>query len=247
MKLTIVGCGDAFGSGGRMNTCFHVASEGSTFLIDCGATTLVGLKRLGLKVETIDTIFISHLHGDHFGGLPFFLIDSLYCTKRTIPLTIVGPIGTEARLKAANDALFPGAVPDELPFALTFLELEEREPIEGPGVTVTPYEVRHPCGATPFALRFDIEGKIVAFSGDTEWVEGLVDACKGADLMITECFHFTGTHAFHLSLENIMESLPRIAPKKVLLTHMSKDTLARAHTINDPRLLVAFDGMTMKL
>jgi ribonuclease BN (tRNA processing enzyme) len=58
MKLTFVGCGDAFGSGGRFNTCFHVETAATRFLIDCGASSLVALKRLGIDRNAIDTILI---------------------------------------------------------------------------------------------------------------------------------------------------------------------------------------------
>ncbi|MBN9259735.1 MAG: MBL fold metallo-hydrolase, partial [Hyphomicrobium sp.] len=64
-KLTIVGCGDAFGSGGRLQTGYHVDLGHHRFLIDCGATSLIGLDKLRLDPNAISTIFISHLHGDH--------------------------------------------------------------------------------------------------------------------------------------------------------------------------------------
>ena len=48
MRLTFVGCGDAFGSGGRFNTCFHVEAANTRFLIDCGASSLIAVKALGI-------------------------------------------------------------------------------------------------------------------------------------------------------------------------------------------------------
>ena len=48
MRLTVVGCGDAFGSGGRGNACFWIESAGVTVALDFGATALVGVRRLGL-------------------------------------------------------------------------------------------------------------------------------------------------------------------------------------------------------
>ena len=75
VKLQFIGCGDAFGSGGRSNTCFHVTGEDVNVLIDCGATSLPALKREKIAREAIDLILITHFHGDHFAGLPFFLLD----------------------------------------------------------------------------------------------------------------------------------------------------------------------------
>ena len=83
MRLTIVGSGDAFGSGGRFNTCFHLAAVGRNFLIDCGASTHVALRVRDIDPNTVDAIVLSHLHGDHFGGIPFILIDAQYLGRRS--------------------------------------------------------------------------------------------------------------------------------------------------------------------
>ena len=90
MKLQFVGCGDAFGSGGRFNTCFHLTGARTNLLIDCGASSMITLKRLGIAANDIGTILITHFHADHFGGIPFFMLDAQFFSKRTQPLTIAG-------------------------------------------------------------------------------------------------------------------------------------------------------------
>jgi ribonuclease BN (tRNA processing enzyme) len=67
MKLTVIGCGDAFGSGGRFNTCFMIDSGDRRVLLDCGASTPVALKARNVDLNSIDGVILSHLHGDHFG------------------------------------------------------------------------------------------------------------------------------------------------------------------------------------
>ena len=109
MRLQFVGSGDAFGSGGRFNTCFRVEGPSGDFLIDCGASTLIALRKLGIDPNAIGTIFISHLHGDHFGGLPFFILDAQFYSRRRTLLTLVGPLGFRARLSAAMEVFFPGS------------------------------------------------------------------------------------------------------------------------------------------
>src|SRR5215813_10985266 len=102
MKLTIIGCGDAFGSGGRLQTGYQVEWAGRRFMIDCGATVLIGLNRLALDPNAIDTIFISHLHGDHYVGLVWWLIHAQHVGQRTQPLTVVGPPGRSTPARAAS-------------------------------------------------------------------------------------------------------------------------------------------------
>ena len=76
-------------------------------LIDCGASALPALKGQGIEPNRIDAIILSHLHGDHFGGLPFLLLDAQFLSRREKPLTIAGPPGTRARLDAALEVFFP--------------------------------------------------------------------------------------------------------------------------------------------
>jgi ribonuclease BN (tRNA processing enzyme) len=247
MKLTVVGCGDAFGSGGRLQTCFHVATSDTSFLIDCGATTLIGLRRVGIDTNTIPTIFISHLHGDHYPGLVWWVVHAQHVAKRTKPLTVVGPEGIEARFKAAAEALFPGSTGVQRRYDLKFVELAREVPLEVGSVRVTPYEVLHSSGAPPYALRFEVDGKVLSFTGDSEWVESLVSAGRGADLYIMECYHFEGEPRFHMSWRTIQSHLDRIAAKRILLTHMAEPMLARRGEVADPRVVLAEDGMVLDL
>src|SRR5262245_39406913 len=247
MRLTVVGCGDAFGSGGRLQTCYHVEHGPTRFLIDCGATALIGLNRLRIDPNSIDTIFISHLHGDHFAGLVWWLIHAQHVAKRTSPLTVIGPAGVEARFLTAAEMLFPNSTTVERRFALCFQELARQQPTQVAGVRVTAFEVSHPSGAPPYALRFEFGGKVLAFSGDTAWVDSLVDAGAGADLFIMECYQFGGAPRFHMSWTKIAAELDRIGAKRVLLTHMATDMLERRGEIVDRRCTLAEDGLVLDL
>ena len=77
MRMHILGCGDAFGSGGRNQSGYLVEANDRLFLLDCGPTTLLAMKRAGIDPGRLDAILVSHLHGDHFGGIPFFFIEYL--------------------------------------------------------------------------------------------------------------------------------------------------------------------------
>jgi len=77
MRLHILGCGDAFGSGGRQQSAYLVEASDRLFLLDCGPTALLAMKHAGFDPRLLDAIILSHLHGDHFGGVPFFYLDDL--------------------------------------------------------------------------------------------------------------------------------------------------------------------------
>jgi ribonuclease BN (tRNA processing enzyme) len=246
MKVTIIGCGDAFGSGGRLQTSYLVEAADTQFLIDCGASTLIGFNRLGLDPNAVPTIFISHLHGDHFSGLVWWLLHAKHVGKRKTPLTIVGPQGIEKRLRTASEALFPGSMQAALKHELTFRELAREERLEVGRVAVTPFEVSHPSGAPSYALRFEAEGKVLSFTGDTEWVESLVPAGRGADLYMMECYTFENEPRYHNSWATIRAHLDRIGAKRVLLTHMATGMLERRGEVSDSRVVLAEDGLVLE-
>ncbi len=178
MQLQFVGCGDALGSGGRLNTCFHVTGSRVNFLIDCGASSLPGLKRLGIVSDDIDLILITHFHGDHFGGLPFLLLDAQF-TRRTRPLVIAGPAGIETKLAQLMETLFEHSSKTKPRFDLSVVALAPEESRSFGEVKVTPYPVVHGESGGPFlAYRIEAEGRVIAYSADTEWTETLIPAAR---------------------------------------------------------------------
>ncbi|GEP09100.1 MBL fold metallo-hydrolase [Methylobacterium gnaphalii] len=242
MRLQVLGCGDAFGSGGRFHTCFHVEAERTRFLIDCGASSLIAIRRFGVDPNDIDTVFITHLHGDHFGGLPWLILDGQLVSRRTKPLVIVGPPGTEARLFAAMEALFPGSSTVERRFAVDVREIEAGTPLTVGEVKASAFTMRHPSGAPSQALRLESGGKVVAYTGDTEWVDAIVPAGREADLMIAEGYTIERPVKFHLDWATLKARLPEIAPKRLMLTHMSEEMIA--HPADG--YIAAEDGLTVE-
>src|SRR5215204_2863119 len=244
MQLRFVGCGDALGSGGRFNTCFHVTGNSVNFLIDCGASSLPALKRLGIAREAIDLILITHFHGDHFGGLPFLLLDAQF-TRRARPLVIAGPVGIETRLANLMEALFEHSSKTKQRFDLSFVALEPEQSRTFGEVKVTPYPVVHGESGGPFlAYRIEAGGRVIAYSADTEWTDMLVPAARGADLFIAEAYYYEKIVKNHLSLTTLEAHLGEINAKKLILTHMSDDMLGRLGSLP---YIAANDGMTVEL
>lgn len=227
-----LGSGDAFGSGGRLQTCFLLTTAGGRFLIDCGATALSAMRRFGVEPNDLEAIVLSHLHGDHYGGLPFFILDAQLMSKRTAPLTVAGPRGAERRLREAMEALFPGSSTAERRFRVEVRELEPARRTPVGSLAVIAFEVRHPSGAPALALRIEIDGKTVAYSGDTEWTEALIDAARGADLFIAEAYFYDKRVPYHLDYRTLREHLHELGAKRVVLTHMSDDMLGRVDALD---------------
>jgi ribonuclease BN (tRNA processing enzyme) len=242
MQLRFVGCGDAFGSGGRCNTCFHVTGDAVNFLIDCGASSLPALKRQDIARDDIDLILITHFHGDHFGGLPFLLLDAQF-SRRTRPLVIAGPEGIEARLAQVMEASFENSSKTKQRFDLDIVTLLPVTTARFGEVSVTPFPVVHGESGGPFlAYRIEAEGRIIAYTADTEWTETLVPLGHNADLLIAEAYTFDRPVKNHLSLKALEARLADIKPKRLILTHMSEDMLGRAVPFE-----TASDGLTIEI
>jgi len=246
MHLTIIGSGDAFGSGGRFNTCFMLKTAKATLLIDCGASVLPALNAQNVDRNAIDAIVISHLHGDHFGGLPFFLLDAQFLARRERPLLIAGPPGTQARLEAAMEALFPKSTGSKWKFAWQVKEIAVGVPDDVLGHAIVTAEVIHQSGAPSTALRLTDGDKTFAYSGDTEWTDALIPIARGADLFICECYAFAGKLNGHLSWEGLQPRLGDLGAKQTMVTHMNPTMLARLDEVRAGGVLVAEDGLRME-
>jgi ribonuclease BN (tRNA processing enzyme) len=242
VRLRFLGTGDAFGSGGRLQTCFHVENGDLRFLIDCGASSVIAMNRGGIVPNLIDAILVTHLHGDHFGGVPFFLIDARHASKRERPLTLAGPPGLEKRLAEAMEALFPGSNDKPYDFPIRYVELRPRQRAEIGSLAVTAHAVVHPSGAPSYALRVECGGKTLAYSGDTEWTDELLDAARDTDLFICECFAYDQKVPYHIDYRTLLANRDRLTCRTLVLTHMSEAMLARLDSID---IECAEDGKTI--
>jgi ribonuclease BN (tRNA processing enzyme) len=246
MKLTIVGSGDAFGSGGRLNTCFFLQTTKAALLIDCGASTLPALKGQGIEPNRIDAIIVSHLHGDHFGGLPFLLLDGQFLSRREKPLTIGGPPGTRARLDAALEVFFPKSTGSKWKFEWHVEEIAVGVPSGVLGHSLLTAEVIHQSGAPSTAVRLSDGEKSFAYSGDTEWTDALLPIARDADLFICECYAYAGKLTGHMSWEILKARIADLGARRLMVTHMNPTMLARLDEIRAAGVLTANDGLTLE-
>ncbi|WP_421765523.1 MBL fold metallo-hydrolase [Ekhidna sp.] len=243
MELTVLGCGDAFGNGGRNNTSFLLSASGEHVLLDCGASTLIRLKHEGINLEDISTIIITHFHGDHFGGIPFFLISSMFEHPRKKPLTIIGPKGVNKKVYDLQEAMYPGTAEATMELAISYLEYEEGIPLIIGNKTIVAWEVDHSIPSIPHGVRLEWQGKKIAFSGDTSWTDNLIPLSKETDLFICECNFLDKVSFGHLSYTELLDTFNKFETKQLWLTHMADEVIDADHFI----LNRLSDGQKLKI
>jgi ribonuclease BN (tRNA processing enzyme) len=244
MKLHILGCGDAFGSGGRNQTGYLVEASDRLFLLDCGPTTLLAMKRAAFDPSHLDAIILSHLHGDHFGGIPFFFIEYLYQKTKDNPLTIAGPPGTEERVRELFGIMYgSGQSEREIP-PTRFEVLLPEQTRSVNGIEIFPFRVPHQTHDVSLGLRVGYEGKQILFSGDSAWTDLFIDHSRGVDLFLCECSFYSEQPGMHVNYFALQANLSRLNCKKLVLTHMGEEMLARRNKL---AAISAEDGMVIEI
>lgn len=243
-EVVFLGTGDAFSAGGRQNSAYLVRRAGASLLIDCGAATLGSLKRHSLSVQEIDTIVISHLHGDHIAGLPFLFLHLLYVEPRSAALTIIGPPGVESRVRLLFGAMYSDTAAEPLPFPLDFIEAQHGLRIDADGWRIVPFRVPHQDNPPSFGYEIGCDDRKIVYSGDSGWTEEFLLHTQGADLFICECSFFETRLDTHLDYPRILENLGRFGSKRIVLTHLGQEVLEHEPEVS---LEMAHDGLVISL
>ncbi len=244
VRVTVLGSGDAFGAGGRLHSAYLVEAPGVTFLLDCGPTILQSLKRMRFDTTRLDFVAITHLHGDHFGGIPFLFMEYRYENPRTRPLGIHGPAGLERRVTKLFSALYEKSAEEPQPHAVHYGELQAGHVAEVEGVRITPLRVPHVPELVAFAYRIDVAGRSILYSGDSAWTEDFVQHTRGVDLFLCECSTFETHLDIHIAYPEVAARARDLGCKRLLLSHLGKEVLERQSEVS---LECARDGMTLEL
>ncbi len=154
--------------------------EGSVYLFDCGENAQMRLLQAGIKRSKVETIFISHMDGDHIFGL-FGLLSTLQLQRRNKPLKIIGPEG----LKKMIDAVLE-ATTLQIEYELQFKELKSDFEHEVVLEQEDFYVEARPLKHTTFCIGYRLQEKDKP---------GKVDAQKATDAGITEDAHFKALKA----------------------------------------------------
>ena len=241
VRVGFLGSGNAFADGGRSHACIHITAPGVSLLLDCGGSALPAITRA--NAAPIDAIAISHLHGDHFGGIPYLVIQQHF-SGRTRPLAIAGPRDLAARLRGAEQALYPDFFGrTRLGFEVTLTTLTaEDTPLGGALVSALP--VRHAAESDPHGLRVRVGRTLIAYSGDATWSEHLPRVAQGADLFICEATNFSQDDPAHLSYRTLMAHRDELDCRRIVLTHLGSSTLAH---LAELEIEHAIDGLELEI
>jgi ribonuclease BN (tRNA processing enzyme) len=195
---------DAFGSAGRFQTCISVQWQDGHILIDCGASSLIAMKRSGVDPTSIDAVAASQFHGDQ------------QFARRKRALVVAGPPGLRERVLLAMEVFIRAP---RTPIAPSqWNSSSSRDPTPVDAATITADEVRHPSGAPACALRAAAGGRLVAYTGDSEWSEAPVEVARNADLFICEAYFFDKAIQYHVSYTTPRLHLPEWCAKRIVLT-----------------------------
>ena len=246
MRATVdfLGAGDAFNAAARCHASYLVRAPSACFLLDCGPTILLALKRASIDGNDIDAVFLSHLHGDHFAGVPFLLLSWVYETRRQRPVTVVGPPGTEERVQTLYRTMYKELASRPLPFEFRCIEVDPGERRQIGAVDLFPFRVPHQEKEISLGLRCAVDGKTILYSGDTGWTEDLVTHSQDTDLFICECCYYETRVDFHLDYPRLRENHRRFGCRRLVLTHSGAEVEARRAEID---LEVAHDGLVVEL
>lgn len=244
VRVRFLGTGDAFGSGGRNQSSYLIETKRTCFLLDCGPTALLALKRFGIDPARVDSILLSHFHGDHIAGLPFFFLEWLYQTPRGKEVEIAGPAGIQERAETLFSVMYAPGRAEQLRPRLRYTELKPDQSTSLGEIEVFPFRVPHQIDAVSLALKIRISDKTILYSGDSPWTEALAHHSQGADLFICECTHYRAGGADHLSLEELLTHRGELKSRRVILTHLGAEVLSHLHEVPYE---CATDGMVLEV
>lgn len=223
MKLTVVGCSGSFAGPESPASSYLVTAEheGRTWriVLDLGNGSLGALQR-HIDPADLDAVVISHLHPDHCIDLTGLYVMRTYRPKGPLAdrLPVHAPAGAAERLAAAYEGIEEGGMTTVLDFRTMLADTEIRI---GPFV-VHPFRVNHPVEA--YGFRVEADGRVLAYSGDTDSCEALSPLFADADLVLVDSAFVEGrddARGIHLTGRRAAEAAVAAGGvRRLMLTHI---------------------------
>ncbi len=195
MELVLLGTGCPQCDPDRRGPSSLVRAGGKQFLVDCGSGVTQRLVEAGTKGAAIDALFLTHLHTDHLVDF-YQLVVSSWHQGREGAQRVFGPPGTKAFVEGTM-ALWASERaqriahekrPSLAAFQIDVTEIGPGTVWDEGGVRVAAVAVAHQPVRHAFGFVFESGGRKIAFSGDTAYCPALIEAAKGADALVHECF-----------------------------------------------------------
>ena len=282
IDVTLLGTGDPVPRVDRFGPAILVEAGEYQLLFDAGRGVTQRLVQLGHSLSDIDAVFITHFHSDHLSGLPDLWLTGWLPPpwgRRTEPMRVIGPEGIADILDGFRQAFGPDIqirlVDEQLPPRGIEFDIREYSAdgivFDEEGVTVTAFAVDHGQYIKPsYGYRVDYAGRSVVLSGDTRFDENLIEAARGADVVIHELAAAREEMlAFDDRIQLILDHhttpeeagivFDRVGPKLALYSHLTllsspdspevtvEELIQRTRTNYSGRLLVGEDLMRIEI
>ncbi|MBY9076563.1 MBL fold metallo-hydrolase [Nocardioides sp. WL0053] len=253
MRLTVVGCSGSYPGPDSPASCYLVEADqdGRTWrvLLDLGSGALGRLHRHADPLS-IDGVFISHLHPDHWFDMSGYYVLRKYHPAGAPPrIPVYGPRGVAKRLAEAYGLAENPGMTEEFDFH----EYDDEGTVSVGPLTVEVRRVLHPVDA--YAMRVTSQGRSLVYSGDTARCEALVDLARDTDLLVAEASFREGEEnppELHMTGKEAAETAVRAGAGRLVLTHIPpwydpKDALEEARPVFEGPLELAVCGATYDL
>jgi ribonuclease BN (tRNA processing enzyme) len=245
LTVTLLGTGDAFASFGRTQAGYLIEAPDSRVLIEAGPGLIPALKNHHVPTDSFDLLLISHLHGDHYAGLPFLILDYLWERPRKKVLTVAGPPKLEERTWELMRIMFPRFKLEEVKHKFKFVVIEDGFSKRFGKFQVRAIRSPHTTPDVSLSYRVSTGGKSIVFSGDSGWNDELVKLSHGADLFLCECTYFESAQLkFHMNYPLLAANRDKFKVGRMVLTHLGREVLSRE---NEIAIEMGFDGMKIDL
>lgn len=224
LDLTFIGTGNAFAPGGL---CWNGFLVNRSVLFEAPPQALMSLNQLGISVDEIDTVVLSHHHGDHFLGLPFLLLWWKHM-GRTRPVRIVGPPETELIARQVSERTSPSLFQNDV--EIEWIEAQPGQRIHAGDLTLDPVEVKHDRKLIlNLGYACELDGRAFAYTGDSALCDGVLDLARGAEVLVSECSSVDEVTDFHMNLRDDVPTLRAAMPAgaSLVLTHLGPGVTAR--------------------
>jgi len=240
MELTFLGSGNAFASQGRYWSSFLVDKR---YQFDAPPTLLPHLKQVGADLPELEAVFLTHHHADHFVGLPFLMLEYVYMTKRSKDLFIVGPPGVEEWMEDFANRCYPNITKDA-GYRRRYVDAQPGTDQSAGPLSFRSVRMNHVKDSMDaVGYRVNINGKTVAYTGDTMFCEEIFELADGADVLVADCTYTEGCGPEHMGLDDVKSIRERLAPTTAMvLTHLNGEPIMNG--LNN--VLIARDMATFR-